>query len=353
MRHSILILTLGFCCVSCYESLDAYLDAGDSLISAPTLHVSTYSSHYCRVNEASQIYCGGKNDYGQLGNRSTNIGVDLYVEGIMAKGVSVGYHHTCALLNSGRVACWGQSNYGQAGIEGDGDGDETTVVMEPMLIEGLQDIVQLAGGGYYSCALDTAGDIHCWGMANVSDIGPGYGDWNFGTGGPEPYTVPRLYDVDYIRATGHTTCAVTTSREAVCWGAPLITEDPAASGGGYEVRPLFSDVTDLCLGNGYLCYIKGDELWCGARRDDQELPLTKVSDTPFVEVSAKSANGPLCARTQDGAVYCVDDPLENAFKGLEPISDITDAVAIAAGNEFYCAILSSGETSCDYGSISP
>ncbi len=348
-----LFIFVSLSCVSCYEVEDLSPDAGDGgdpYSGIADTRLSSYSSHFCKVNEENLVFCAGNNQFGQVGNGTTGgekeVVRETLVEGVTATDVSVGFRHTCALLVSGRVACWGWSAFGQAG-----EADEEAV-LTPTLIEGLENVVQVTGGSYSSCALDTLGDIYCWGMANHESQGsedpggPGYSDWTIGQTGPAPQLMPRIPDVDYLRGGGQTNCAITTDQRAMCWGAPVTTDDPAASSGDFRLRELLTDVTDLCIGNFYMCYIKGDELFCGANRDELHQPLQSVFDIGVVEVSAKSTKGPLSVRTAAGDVYSLDSPLENQFRGLSRVEDISDAVTVAAGHQFFCAILSSGETVC-------
>jgi hypothetical protein len=359
MRQLILIVGLSFSLVSCYDALESAPDGGDGGSAGggaggsggPASRLSAYSSHYCKVTETGQVFCrGGKNEYGQLGNRALSESgfAEVLVKGVTARDVAVGYHHTCALLrDSRRVACWGRNDYGQAGVAGQ------DAVLEPTVVEGIENVTQIAGGVYHTCALDEGGDIYCWGMANDSETGPGYGDWTTGQTGPTPQLMPRIEKAAYLRTSTNTTCAVTDNGDARCWGVPLTPDDPAVKSGSYKARTVLTGVTDLSLGNAYLCYIKGTGLWCGSLNEKLELSLTSIPTVALKQVSSKSSEGPLCALATSGDLYCMDQPLVNRFGGsLAPAEEVTGAIDVAAGHLFFCALLGNGETKCRYGSVS-
>ncbi len=86
----------------------------------PTSRVSSMGlgwQHACAVNLGG-VQCWGNNDTGQLGNNSTAISrMPVAVLGVPqsdATAVAAGLHHTCALVNNA-VWCWGYNEFGQLG----------------------------------------------------------------------------------------------------------------------------------------------------------------------------------------------------------------------------------------------
>ncbi len=67
----------------------------------------------------NQVYCAGNNNYGQLGNgnttnQSTPAKFNL-PSNVTAKEVTLGYENTCAVASDSQVYCAGRNNYGQLG----------------------------------------------------------------------------------------------------------------------------------------------------------------------------------------------------------------------------------------------
>lgn len=115
---------------------------------------------------SGNVYCWGKNAYGQLGNNKTVdslIPVKVYKEtGVLAgKEVSdmfAAQDHNCAIA-AGEVYCWGRNNYGQLG-----DGTNTNR-LKPVKVTGAlsgKTVTAVGGTQYTSCAI-AEGKIYCWG----------------------------------------------------------------------------------------------------------------------------------------------------------------------------------------------
>lgn len=140
---------------------------------------------------------------------------------VVRLAISDGQIFHCAIVRSvgelGSLWCWGR-DYAGAVI------DSST----PLRVSGLPgNVTDVALGGAHACALvdnssdGSGGDVFCWGTNDYGQLGQGYANETQGFAGPK-FTVPmRVKGLSRTRALyrgNYHTCAVTTSRQVLCWG---------------------------------------------------------------------------------------------------------------------------------------
>jgi alpha-tubulin suppressor-like RCC1 family protein len=181
-------------------------------LSSGVASISSGARHTCAVTAAGGVWCWGYNAYGELGDGTTTNGlVPVPVAGLSSgvSAVAAGGFHSCAITTAGATVCWGQNVYGQLG-----DGT-TTDSPTPVAAFGLSaGTAAVTGGTYHTCAITTAGEARCWGSNNTGQIGDGTL-----VNRSVPTTVSGLSS-GVVRISGGrgSTCAVTTTGRALCWG---------------------------------------------------------------------------------------------------------------------------------------
>ena len=194
-------------------------------------------------------------------------------------GLSAGASHTCALVDDptrhGTVYCWGHNGYGQVG-----DGTRQNRA-GPTRVSIAERVVQVAAGGYHTCALTARGEVYCWGTNEYGELGA---DRNCGRcpameGAdqyayrchPSPVRVEDLPQASQIALNANNTCVVTRAGTVICWGyngEGQLGVFGGTDGGvsGPSARRTVSrliNTVQVGLGNGYGCALtEGGEVYC-------------------------------------------------------------------------------------------
>ena len=248
-----------------------YLAAGDGFTCVSTTGVQ------------EEVHCWGRNDFGQLGQGTSNPTADTNqpgakVDGIPTQqlyGISAGYTHAC--LGVGGVDalyCWGNNDEGQLGTGTQGgfsSSAEVATVMNGVIP------YDVTAGGWHTCTSVSGSGVRCWGSNSFGQVGS--------TAAGTPVLVATdpsagSLQLDTASAAGQHTCAVNAStNDLYCWGANNVGQL------GVNSTAQFVDTATKVANSltGYLAVAGG-------------LP---GSDT----VSPPSA-GHTCARTLTGDVYC-------------------------------------------------
>ena len=167
------------------------VDAGNVNVGGTVTQIAAGGGHTCALLDSGRVRCWGGNWYGQLGyGHRNNIGddetladvgdVDLGLDDtVKVTQIAAGNGHTCALLDSGRVRCWGGNYwYGQLGYgHRNNIGDDETLADVGDVDLGLDDtvkVIQIAAGGFHTCALLDSGRVRCWGANGYGQLGYGH-----------------------------------------------------------------------------------------------------------------------------------------------------------------------------------
>jgi cysteine-rich repeat protein len=169
--------------------------------------------HTCAVLSGGAVRCWGGNQQGQCGSGDTTSPQlsGVTVSGLTAATVAPGGTHTCALGTGGTVSCWGANGSGQCGT-----GAQSGPVLVPTAVNLGQGATALAAGVSFTCAVLVDGTVRCWGSNDSGQLGDGNG--GSVPYSPAPVVVAGLDDVVEVACGIMTTCARKTDHSLWCWG---------------------------------------------------------------------------------------------------------------------------------------
>jgi alpha-tubulin suppressor-like RCC1 family protein len=274
--------------------------------------------------------------------------------------IASGGNHTCAIRSGGKVYCWGQNLAAQLG-------KSTTTIHSsvPVQVPGITDAVAVTAGGMHSCALRATGELLCWGANTDGALGRGpSGDGSVGA-------VTGIAPTRVSARNGFTTCAVNAAGEIWCWGDNLYGQLGIAATTASSNVPVhaawFKGATVVASGGHHGCAIYGPDsiVACWGKNEDLQLGAsigaaeTSSHAPPYVRVpltgaSHVAAGGDFsCARLLSGQVVCWGNNAQNQLgngtttsSARTTVSNLTTATNVVAGEWHACALLTSGQVYC-------
>ncbi|WP_166837692.1 InlB B-repeat-containing protein [Rheinheimera pleomorphica] len=240
-------------------------------LAAPVSQIAANLGKSCFIDGGGGLSCVGANWFGQLGDgseetRTTPVAVQGFSSGTVQ--VATGGYHSCALNSSGAVYCWGNNALGQLG---NGSTDQSTV---PVAVLGLESgVVAISAGHLHSCALLNSGAVRCWGNNNFGELGDGsaggYSDLITSVSG-----LPD--DIVSVQAGRYFSCALSQSGQVYCWGRNDLGQVGDLFGAYYataQLKPgLSGTITQLVVNYDNACALNSDKvLACWGKGDNGQL----------------------------------------------------------------------------------
>jgi alpha-tubulin suppressor-like RCC1 family protein len=318
----------------------------------------------CALLSGGGVKCWGANGDGQLGDSTSyfvhSTPVDVIGLNNDATAITVGWAHTCARLSDGGVKCWGYNNYGQLG---DGTSESRNA---PVNVIGLDsDVSAVSAGIYHTCALLSGSGVQCWGANTEGELGDGTNVNRL-----TPVDVSGLASgVTAITTGGVHSCALLSSGGVKCWG----TNESGQLGDGtisdrntpVNVIGLASGVSAIAGGNAHNCALLsngGVKCW-GANWEGQLGDGTTTDSSIPVEVNGLSSDviaiaaniGHTCALLTGGGMKCWggngsgelgDGTTEIRTTPVDVSGMAGNVIAIAAGGAHTCALVGAGRPKC-------
>ena len=295
--------------------------------------------------------------------------------------IESGLWETCAIFNDGGMRCWGDGMLGYGAQQDIGD-DEVPRIEGDVPTGGR--VVQAAIGDRFICALYAEGNVRCWGLNNVGQLG--YGDTMIrGDHGDTPDKLPDVQvggKVKQIVASSTYVCALLEGGDVRCWGSPQKGELGYPDGVGDDETPASHDPVDvgepaveLAAGGNHTCaLLESGRVRCWGSGIEGELGYGNVDDVGDDETPAQvgdvNVGGTVtqivatgfgtCALLEGGSVRCwggADDG-ELGYGNRDNIGD--DESPASAGNVVVggtvtqlssaiistCALLDNGTVRC-------
>jgi len=174
----------------------------------------------CVITDRDHLYCWGYNSSGELalGHTSTPRNISSYTpteivppSGVIFASVSVGGGRVCAISQTGNGYCWG-SNYDGSFGDGSYTSSSRPVAMSVPDNETLQ---QISTANYHTCVLTITSKTWCFGTGGNGQLGTGT------TLGGKTYRTPLVPHGTTFTSIGTGlagTCALDTNGDVWCWG---------------------------------------------------------------------------------------------------------------------------------------
>lgn len=221
---------------------------------AEATSVSAGDDFSCAVIRDGSVRCWGFNLSGQIGD-GTTLNIAMESEEVIgvdsAQGVAAGGNHACSLLDDATVRCWGGNEFGQLG---DGSTEDR---LEPVEVVGLRGVRALSAGSGFTCAVLSDASVSCWGVNGLGQLG------DVGGGDRTRPVDAGLRDVVMMSSGSIASCAVLADGGLRCWGGldGGTRTSSTVRGPGSETRQIAVGDRQVCVVEGsgrVLCAEPGD-----------------------------------------------------------------------------------------------
>ena len=275
--------------------------------------------------------------------------------------VSSGREHTCAVTTRGGLLCWGRNWRGQLG-----DGTTTDRSVPTQVSSLTSGVAAVSAGGAHTCAITASGEVLCWGNNTAGELG----DIPATSYTSVPTQISGLTSGAAVVSAGNNhTCVLTTGGEVRCWGYNGYGQ---LGNGSTSSSPTPTSVLDLTFGadvvsagyNHTCALTAGEAVQCWGLNSDRQLGNGMTTNLPFPvspnglksdAVAVSAGNQHTCALITGGAMWCwgsnswgqIGDGTyaERSFP-TSVFGFASGAAAVSAGSVHTCALTAGGTLVC-------
>lgn len=287
-------------------------------------------------NSKYELRCVGDNAHGQLGANTKNPIIELPVvlyNGDVSHQVlpefGCGDSFCCfTQVDTLDLYCMGKNDYGQLGID-----EDVSQTNDPKYV--ISNVIHISTGQRHACAIDNKHDLYCWGDNSRGQIS----DKDVIEKSLKPILVDR--NITFVEAAATHTCAIRKNGTVTCWGANFFgqlgnNEDKKNYDTHLNKTVLgVSNAEKMSCSHYHCCVIETTTYWsnnlkcwgkndyCQTYKDCKEYDkkmepvLIKILETTYRIISLSLANQHTCVALDNGYVYCWGDNSDNHLCSLE------------------------------------
>ncbi len=310
------------------------------------------------------LWCGGINNFGQLGTGSTaNQSAPVQIKGPSAslenwRYVSTGHFHSCAITDTDSLYCWGKNSHGQLATDNDSNNSGNWSLLTAITAGTTSDDwLMISAGASHTCGIKNTDELWCWGDNATDQMGNSSASKPTQTspiqvmedGLTIPFSAKDVTTGGYTNNTDHTagghTCAIKTDGTLWCWGEndtsqlgeqtttnraipTQIIVDAAAEG----FPPQFN--------NSWVSIKAGNRFTCGLQTDQQ---LYCWGDHTFGQTGTVDVSP---VQTPTDPDIDIDLFPDTSVTSPKPIKGNFKVINFAVGQRFACAIDSNNDLWC-------
>ncbi len=322
--------------------------------------IAAGGSHALAIKTDGTLLSWGNNGYGQLGNNPAILFNEFAPVAVLNAtdivALAAGHVHSLALKADGTVLAWGNDAGGQLGNDAALE-DKAA----PVVVNGANQIIEIAAGYFFSLALKSDGTMLAWGNNSKGQLG----DSTILADKPTPVAVSGASDIVAIAAGSEHSLALKADGTMLAWGlddagqlgndAQLVDQTlpvPVANATGMvSIAAGYNHSLALTSSGNVLAWGSdfGGQLGDNIPKVNKSTPVQVNSPNQFVAISgghfhslALTSSGTMLAWGSDTYGELGDGNQLNAQGLPVTVGNVNNIVAIDAGGQFSLALKNDG-----------